>query len=153
MAEFKYLEKQEKIIEKKKAELEDKTKNLLHESKMNRIKEKYDTLVGQRGVMLSGGQKQRLTIARALMRDASVYIFDDCLSAVDPETEQEIIKTLREEMKGSTMIIITHRLKVLQNADIIYVLIKAGYSKRATTTNYSKMKAFYAKMYKKTTRR
>jgi len=97
MAEFKYLEKQEKIIEKKKAELEDKTKNLLHESKMNRIKEKYDTLVGQRGVMLSGGQKQRLTIARALMRDASVYIFDDCLSAVDPETEQEIIKTLREE--------------------------------------------------------
>ncbi|MGC8955317.1 MAG: ABC transporter ATP-binding protein, partial [Fervidobacterium sp.] len=68
------------------------------EEDVEKFPEKYDTIVGQRGVMLSGGQKQRLTIARALMRKADVYIFDDCLSAVDPETEQEIIETLRTKM-------------------------------------------------------
>lgn len=116
---------------------------------IERFPEKYDTLVGQRGVMLSGGQKQRLTIARALMRDASVYIFDDCLSAVDPETEQEIIKTLREEMKGSTMIIITHRLKVLQNADIIYVLDQGRILEKGNHYELLENEGLYAKMYRK----
>jgi len=116
---------------------------------VEKFPEKYDTLVGQRGVMLSGGQKQRLTIARALMRDASVYIFDDCLSAVDPETEQEIIKTLREEMKGSTMIIITHRLKVLQNADIIYVLDQGRILEKGNHYELLENEGLYAKMYRK----
>jgi ATP-binding cassette subfamily B protein len=119
------------------------------EEDVGKFPEKYDTIVGQRGVMLSGGQKQRLTIARALMRKAYVYIFDDCLSAVDPETEQEIIETLRTKMKGSTMIIITHRLKVLQNADIIYVLDQGRILEKGTHYELLENKGLYAKMYKK----
>ncbi|HOQ38921.1 MAG TPA: ABC transporter ATP-binding protein [Fervidobacterium sp.] len=116
---------------------------------IERFPEKYETMVGQRGVMLSGGQKQRLTIARALMRNASVYIFDDCLSAVDPETEQEIIKTLREEMKGSTMIIITHRLKVLHNADVIYVLDQGRILEKGSHYELLENEGLYARMYRK----
>ncbi|MGC8821074.1 MAG: ABC transporter ATP-binding protein [Fervidobacterium sp.] len=119
------------------------------EEDVEKFPEKYDTIVGQRGVMLSGGQKQRLTIARALMRKADVYMFDDCLSAVDPETEQEIIETLRTKMKGSTMIIITHRLKVLQNADIIYVLDQGRILEKGTHYELLENKGLYAKMYKK----
>ncbi|WP_448374576.1 ABC transporter ATP-binding protein [Fervidobacterium sp.] len=116
---------------------------------VEKFPDKYDTIVGQRGVMLSGGQKQRLTIARALMKKADIYIFDDCLSAVDPETEEEIIKTLRDRMKGSTMIIITHRLKVLQNADIIYVLDQGKVLEKGTHYELLKNDGLYAKMYKK----
>lgn len=80
------------------------------------------TVVGERGITLSGGQRQRVMIARALLRDVDFYILDDCLSAVDPETEEEIIKALREKMVGKTLLVITHRLKVLQGADWIYVM-------------------------------
>ncbi|PHJ12124.1 multidrug ABC transporter ATPase, partial [Fervidobacterium sp. SC_NGM5_G05] len=119
------------------------------EEDVEKFPKKYDTIVGQRGVMLSGGQKQRLTIARALMRDADVYIFDDCLSAVDPETEQEIIETLRTKMKGSTMIIITHRLKILQSADIIYVLDQGQVVEKGTHYELLRNEGLYARMYKK----
>ncbi|MFN6991436.1 MAG: ABC transporter ATP-binding protein, partial [Fervidobacterium sp.] len=119
------------------------------EEDVEKFPEKYDTIVGQRGVMLSGGQKQRLTIARALMRNADVYIFDDCLSAVDPETEQEIISTLREKMKGTTMIIITHRLKILQNADIIYVLDQGRVLEKGNHYELLENEGLYAKMFKK----
>uniref|UniRef100_A0A7C5U5A4 ABC transporter ATP-binding protein n=1 Tax=Fervidobacterium nodosum TaxID=2424 RepID=A0A7C5U5A4_9BACT len=119
------------------------------EEDVEKFPEKYDTIVGQRGVMLSGGQKQRLTIARALMRQADVYIFDDCLSAVDPETEQDIIETLRTKMKGSTMIIITHRLKVLQNADIIYVLDQGRIIEKGNHYDLIENEGLYARMYRK----
>lgn len=119
------------------------------EEDVEKFPEKYDTIVGQRGVMLSGGQKQRLTIARALMRQADVYIFDDCLSAVDPETEQDIIETLRTKMKGSTMIIITHRLKVLQNADIIYVFDQGKVVEKGNHYDLIKNKGLYERMYRK----
>lgn len=119
------------------------------EEDVEKFPKKYDTVVGQRGVMLSGGQKQRLTIARALMRKADVYIFDDCLSAVDPETEEEIIRTLREKMKGATMIIITHRLKVLQNADVIYVFDDGRIVEKGTHLELVQKDGLYARMYKK----
>jgi len=119
------------------------------EDDVEKFPEKYDTIVGQRGVMLSGGQKQRLTIARALMRQADVYIFDDCLSAVDPETEQDIIETLRTKMRGSTMIIITHRLKVLQNADIIYVLDQGRIIEKGNHYDLIENEGLYARMYRK----
>lgn len=131
----------------------DKVKEMVRlsavEEDVEKFPKKYDTIVGQRGVMLSGGQKQRLTIARALMRDADVYIFDDCLSAVDPETEQEIIETLRTKMKGSTMIIITHRLKILQSADIIYVLDQGQVVEKGTHYELLRNEGLYARMYKK----
>ncbi|ODN30810.1 ABC transporter ATP-binding protein [Fervidobacterium thailandense] len=119
------------------------------EEDVEKFPNKYDTVVGQRGVMLSGGQKQRLTIARALMRKADVYIFDDCLSAVDPETEEEIIRTLREKMRGTTMIIITHRLKVLQNADVIYVFDDGRIIEKGTHFELIQKDGLYARMFKK----
>jgi len=78
-----------------------------------------------------------------------VYIFDDCLSAVDPETEQDIIETLRTKMRGSTMIIITHRLKVLQNADIIYVLDQGRIIEKGNHYDLIENEGLYARMYRK----
>lgn len=80
------------------------------------------TMLGERGVLLSGGQKQRVSIARALIRDAAIYIFDDCLSAVDAATEASIIQSFVNALQGKTAIIISHRLASLQLADQIVLL-------------------------------
>ena len=82
----------------------------------------YETIVGERGVTLSGGQKQRSSIARALMKDASILILDDALSAVDTKTEEHILTNLRKNRAGKTTILIAHRISTIQNADIIMVL-------------------------------
>ena len=82
----------------------------------------YDTIVGERGVTLSGGQKQRVAIARTLMSDSNILIFDDSLSAVDTETDMKIRKSLLEKRRGVTTIIISHRISTLMEADKIFVL-------------------------------
>ncbi|MDE6052982.1 MAG: ABC transporter ATP-binding protein/permease [Lachnospiraceae bacterium] len=82
----------------------------------------YDTIVGERGVTLSGGQKQRSSIARALKKDAPILILDDALSAVDTDTEEKILKNLKENRRGKTTILIAHRISTIQNADLIVVL-------------------------------
>ena len=82
----------------------------------------FDTLVGERGVTLSGGQKQRVSIARALIADPEILIFDDCLSAVDTETEEIILNNLGKATKGKTTLIISHRTSSVKNADHIIVL-------------------------------
>lgn len=84
--------------------------------------EKYDTLLGERGVTLSGGQKQRISIARALTKDPNILVFDDSLSAVDMETEEEILRNLQSEMNQKTTLIITHRISSAKNVDHILVL-------------------------------
>lgn len=81
-----------------------------------------ETRIGERGVSLSGGQKQRLSLARALMRNADIYLFDDCLSAVDAETESEIIERLKKALKGKTLIMSSHRIAPIIKADEIWVL-------------------------------
>lgn len=82
----------------------------------------FDTLVGERGVTLSGGQKQRISIARALIADPRILIFDDCLSAVDTETEEIILSNLKSATEGKTSLIISHRVSSVKHADIILVL-------------------------------
>ena len=82
----------------------------------------YETVVGERGVTLSGGQKQRISIARALINKPQLLIFDDCLSAVDTETEEAILNNLKQEMKDKTAIIVSHRISSLKNADLILYL-------------------------------
>lgn len=82
----------------------------------------YETMVGERGVTLSGGQKQRSAIARALLKEAPVLILDDALSAVDTDTEEQILRNLRENRAGRTTIIIAHRISTIQHADHILVL-------------------------------
>jgi len=89
---------------------------------IEKFSNQYDTLVGERGVTLSGGQKQRVSIARALISNPRILIFDDCLSAVDTETEEIILNNLKVASKGKTSIIISHRTSSVKNADKIIVL-------------------------------
>lgn len=89
---------------------------------VNDFPEKYDTIVGERGITLSGGQKQRASIARALAIDPKILILDDSFSAVDTHTEEEILKRLKEFMKNRTSIIISHRISTVKDADNIIVL-------------------------------
>jgi ATP-binding cassette subfamily B protein len=95
----------------------------------------YDTKVGERGVTLSGGQKQRISIARALLKNPKILIFDDCLSAVDTETEEEILNNLKTIMKDKTTIIVSHRLSSIKHADHI-ILIDNGEILEEGTHNY-----------------
>ena len=89
---------------------------------IEKFSNQYETLVGERGVTLSGGQKQRVSIARALISNPKILIFDDCLSAVDTETEEVILNNLKKASKGKTSIIISHRTSSVKNADKIIVL-------------------------------
>jgi len=82
----------------------------------------YETLVGERGITLSGGQRQRAAIARALLRDAPLLLLDDCLSSVDTQTEEGILKGLRQEMEGRTALLVSHRVSTVRDADCIVVL-------------------------------
>jgi ATP-binding cassette, subfamily B, bacterial len=86
----------------------------------------YDTIVGERGARLSGGQRQRLSLARAIVKDAPIFVLDEATSAVDNETEAAIQLALRHLAVGRTMIVIAHRLSTVRNADVIYVLGKEG---------------------------
>ncbi len=120
----------------------------VHED-IQKFPEKYKTVVGERGVTLSGGQKQRVTIARALYTEKDVLIFDDCLSAVDPETEERIISTLRENYRDKTMIVITHRLKVLKDADLIIVLDDGQIVEMGNHEELVEREGLYYSMFKK----
>jgi ATP-binding cassette subfamily B protein len=82
----------------------------------------YDTVVGERGVTLSGGQKQRLTLARALAADTAILVLDDALSSVDTQTERAILHELRETTRGKTVVVISHRISAVRDADLIVVL-------------------------------
>lgn len=86
------------------------------------FKEQYQTMVGERGVMLSGGQKQRICIARAMIKQPNILIFDDCLSALDTETEENILQNIDRDLKTTTSIIITHRESSAKRADEILYL-------------------------------
>ena len=82
----------------------------------------YDTLVGERGIKLSGGQRQRLSIARAILKDAPIMVFDEATSAVDTETERAIQENLMKLTSGKTALVIAHRLSTIRGADRILVI-------------------------------
>ncbi|PBQ33031.1 ABC transporter [Sphingobacteriaceae bacterium] len=94
--------------------------------------EKFETVVGERGVTLSGGQKQRISIARAIINKPQLLIFDDCLSAVDSETEELILGNLKKEMKGKTSVIVSHRISSIKAADLILYLKEGEISEMGT---------------------
>ncbi|TFF35906.1 ABC transporter ATP-binding protein [Mucilaginibacter psychrotolerans] len=107
----------------------------------------FDTLIGERGVTLSGGQKQRVSIARAIVKQPQVLIFDDCLSAVDTRTEEEILSNLCRIMQGKTSVIISHRISTIKNADKILVIDNGQIIEQGTHEQLMEMKAAYFELY------
>ena len=107
-----------------------------------------NTIIGERGVKLSGGQKQRLAIARAFYQNPKIYIFDDCLSAIDAIKEQKIIKNLKKESKGKISILISHRIATIKNADHIIVLDKGKIIEQGTHQSLIKTKGSYYEIHK-----
>jgi len=107
----------------------------------------YQTKVGERGITLSGGQKQRVSIARALMREPDLLIFDDCLSAVDLETEEQILNELRVLMKDKTTIFIGNRISSLRTADLILVLEDGSIAEQGTHQELLDKKGIYHSLY------
>jgi len=109
----------------------------------------FDTVIGERGITLSGGQKQRISIARAIINNPEILIFDDCLSAVDTKTEEEILSNLKEIMDNKTSIIISHRISSIKNADYIIVLDKGLISEKGTHSELINNKGYYSATFEK----
>jgi len=110
--------------------------------------DKYDTLLGERGVNLSGGQKQRISIARALIRKPKLLLLDDCLSAVDTETEEIILENLHSERSGNSSIIVSHRISTIRHADYILYLEKGEITEQGTHEQLLGVNGKYAEMYR-----
>jgi ATP-binding cassette, subfamily B, multidrug efflux pump len=109
--------------------------------------DKYDTLIGERGVTLSGGQKQRISIARALIKDHGLVIFDDCLSAVDAKTENEIIGNLYKFLENRTAILITHRIFSLFHFDHIVVIEDGRIIEQGSHEQLLSLNGYYTELY------
>ena len=109
----------------------------------------YETIVGERGVTLSGGQKQRSSIARAIKKNAPILILDDALSAVDTDTEEQILANLKENRKGKTTILIAHRISTIQNADMIVVLEEGEARECGTHKELIELGGIYKDMFEK----
>ncbi|MFD1614993.1 ABC transporter ATP-binding protein [Gelatiniphilus marinus] len=109
----------------------------------------YDTVLGERGITLSGGQKQRISIARAIIKSPKILLFDDCLSAVDTETEEQILKNLNTLSKGKTTIIVSHRVSSAKNADKIIVLEKGQIVQQGNHDTLLAAKGYYKNLYLK----
>ncbi|WP_316806407.1 ABC transporter ATP-binding protein [Pedobacter agri] len=111
------------------------------------FEEKFQTMLGERGITLSGGQKQRVSIARALIKSPKILIFDDCLSAVDTKTEEEILQNLGKIMLGRTSILIAHRISTIKNADKILVLDNGKIIEQGTHNELLSLNGSYTELY------
>ena len=130
------------------AQIELAAANAAVAKEIDRFPGKYKTMIGERGVTLSGGQKQRISIARALIKDHGIIVFDDCLSAVDAKTENEIISNLYQYLNRKTAVIITHRIFSLFNFDKIIVLKDGAIAEQGTHQSLLAVNGLYAEMYR-----
>lgn len=137
------------VIDEKKIKIAATKADIIDE--INKFPDGFNTIVGERGVQLSGGQRQRLAIARAFYKDPDIYIFDDCLSAVDANKEKEILNNLKIETQNKTTIIISHRIATLQNADKIIVIDKGVLIDIGTHEELSLKSGFYQDIFKSQT--
>ena len=131
------------------SEVIEAAKNADIHNNIKEFKHGYDTVLGERGITLSGGQKQRVSIARAIIKTPKILLFDDCLSAVDTETEEKILKNLLKISKDSTTIIVSHRVSSAKNADYIIVLDEGKVLESGTHKTLSKGNGYYQKVYEK----
>jgi len=109
----------------------------------------YDTILGERGLTLSGGQKQRISLARALIQDPKIFLFDDSLSAVDTETEEKILNNLKRISKDKTTIIVSHRISTIKNADKIIIMDEGEIVEQGNHESLIKNGSYYQELYEK----
>lgn len=121
---------------------------VVHDNIMG-FNKQYDTILGERGITLSGGQKQRVSIARAIIKNPKILLFDDCLSAVDTETEEAILNNLHEICKDKTTIIVSHRVSSAKNADRIIILDEGRIIEQGSHNQLINQEGYYAALYLK----
>ena len=121
-------------------------KAVVHENIIGFSKQ-YNTILGERGITLSGGQKQRVSIARALLKDPEIYLFDDCLSAVDTETEEEILANLKNASTDKTTLIVSHRVSSAKNTDKIIVLEDGSILQEGTHEQLNNSEGYYKELF------
>ena len=123
-------------------------KAVVHDNIMN-FNKQYETILGERGITLSGGQKQRVSIARAIIKNPKILLFDDCLSAVDTETEEQILNNLLEISKDKTTIIVSHRVSSAKNADKIIIIDEGQIIQEGTHNQLVNQDGYYSELYAK----
>ena len=119
---------------------------VVHDNIMN-FNAQYETILGERGITLSGGQKQRVSIARAIIKDPEILLFDDCLSAVDTETEEQILNNLLQISKDKTTIIVSHRVSSAKNADKIIIIDEGQIIQEGSHNQLVNQPGYYAELY------
>ncbi|KFF06208.1 ABC transporter ATP-binding protein [Flavobacterium reichenbachii] len=124
-------------------------KNAVVHDNIIAFNKQYDTILGERGITLSGGQKQRVSIARAIIKNPAILLFDDCLSAVDTETEETILNNLFEICKDKTTIIVSHRVSSAKNADKIIILEDGKIIQQGSHNQLINQGGYYAALYLK----
>jgi len=124
-------------------------KNAVVHDNIIAFNKQYDTILGERGITLSGGQKQRVSIARAIIKNPAILLFDDCLSAVDTETEETILHNLFEICKDKTTIIVSHRVSSAKNADKIIILEDGRIIQQGSHNQLINQEGYYASLYLK----
>lgn len=127
----------------------DAAKNAAVHKNIIKFNKGYDTILGERGITLSGGQKQRVSIARAIIKDPQIVLFDDCLSAVDTETEEEIFSKLNKISNNKTSVVVSHRASSAKNANHIIILDEGKILEEGTHTELVAQNGYYKDLYNK----
>ena len=130
-------------------EVETAAKNAVVHANILGFNKQYDTILGERGITLSGGQKQRVSIARAIIKNPAILLFDDCLSAVDTETEEAILNNLHEICRDKTTIIVSHRVSSAKNADRILIIDEGKIIQQGSHNQLINEEGYYASLYLK----
>ena len=128
-------------------EIREAAKMAVVDSNIEGFAKGYQTVLGERGITLSGGQKQRVSIARALIKDPTIYLFDDCLSAVDTETEEAILSNLKKASQGKTTLIVSHRVSSAVNADKVIVLDNGSIIQTGNHEKLMAQEGYYKELY------